>query len=343
MNSPKIYGRPILSKHVSIVRILILLALAPTVVAALLVLMAVFTGRILPLAQASAAIPAAVMFLVFVTLFVIGVFRISNPRILRGMQSLLLVLLVCSISFWSQDMNAVGITAGMIAASLIFMWSVNQLPGPILALFLSAFCCGSALFLVPNIMEFEQRPSHDFFFNLQSQMRLSFAWFSLAMVLFACAYFPRRLELKRYFGIYPVRRTHTSAEKKPVGFTLIEILICLAIMGIIAGGILSGWRYCLHQQRELYHRAQIQEILSSELNEILTGKEIPPVGTEVRDLPILLSAFGEHPDLSGGYTVSETDEEGIVRIQVSLTQYMENSVSRRFELVGYRHIAGGES
>jgi len=256
------------------------------------------------------------------------------------------VLLICFISSWSKDTPVAITGAGMIALGLIFLWAVNQLPVLLYVLFLLILLCGTFAYMIPEILKLEEKkfmPFYEIYFYLWSNFRVSFALLSVGMLLIACAYFPRRLELKRYFGIYPIRKVPVPPERKFGGFTLIEILICIAIIGIITGGILSGWRYCLHQQRELYHRVQIQEILSSELNEILTGKEIPPVGTEVRDLPISLSAFGEQPDLSGGYTVSETDEEGIVRIQVALTQYMENSVSRRFELVGYRHIARGES
>jgi type II secretory pathway pseudopilin PulG len=152
-------------------------------------------------------------------------------------------------------------------------------------------------------------------------------------------YFPRRLEWKRYLRPYRIerRQVHDRAkEKNSSGTTLIEMFIVVAILGILTTSLLSVWTYTIRTQKGLGERAQIAEILSSEMNMLMTTSQVPAPSSDLQALPLPFSDFGNSLKLTGGYTVTETEQAALVQITVTLTHDLGEPASRYFRMVGYR-------
>ncbi|MFH1744019.1 MAG: prepilin-type N-terminal cleavage/methylation domain-containing protein [bacterium] len=288
----------------------------------------------LPLEQSLAFLAASITLLALC----MGAFLLSNERIVRIIVSLLLasIPIFACLSLFTGNPSGAFAGVALAAACLILFWTINQIPKLILG-FLFAFLWGILVLCVLPSIFFERSP---FLPKSNFSPFAFFAWIWVGSVLFGCAYFPRRLELRRYFKFhrYPTSRRSNETTNSSKAFTLIELLIGVAIIGIITTGILSGFRYCLQSQKKLQHNAQILEILSSEMNAVLSEAELPAPAPDIQPLPIPLSEFEMEPQIQGGYTVSKTDQPGTVLLTVTLTQAVEPSVSRHLRMVGYRYI-----
>lgn len=158
---------------------------------------------------------------------------------------------------------------------------------------------------------------------------------ALACLLIALAYAPRGIDWQRYFFPYRNRPLFPDNRRKR-GFTLIEMLISIALIGITAGGVLHCWSTILRTQNELQIRTHAAEILHSEMNALMTKTEIPAPSTEGRELPIKIQEFVTPYRFTGDYLIEASDEPGIVKITTRLTQKIDESNERHFRLVGYR-------
>lgn len=153
-------------------------------------------------------------------------------------------------------------------------------------------------------------------------------------LLFAYAFFPRNIELKRYFssGIPSI----SNQSKQTSAFTLIELLIVIAIMGIVMVGISSSLSLLVNTTKTVSVKTEITHVLSSEMDLILSMDDLPSPSTTTYPLPIPIERFTQHENLQGNYNVEETNEPGLVKITVQLTESLPNSVSRNYSMISYR-------
>src|SRR5690606_32233432 len=66
----------------------------------------------------------------------------------------------------------------------------------------------------------------------------------------ALVLFPRRLQLSRYVFPYRTPRRDFVVRNLKKGFTLIEILIAIALINILSAGLLRMWGYNIQVQKE---------------------------------------------------------------------------------------------
>ncbi|MBN2329338.1 MAG: type II secretion system protein [Candidatus Omnitrophica bacterium] len=156
-------------------------------------------------------------------------------------------------------------------------------------------------------------------------------------ILIALAYIPRQIEWKRYFFPYRNRPFFDQYQKTKKGFTLIELLIAVAVIGIASAGILHSWTSIIRMQKEMQVRAHAIEILNSEMDALMSLSPLPaPSSSEAFSLPIQLQSFVTPYRFAGKYRLEKTDEQGIVKITVLLTQQINEVNDRHFRLIGYR-------
>lgn len=86
----------------------------------------------------------------------------------------------------------------------------------------------------------------------------------------------------------------------------------------------------------------ITEILNSQMNALMAA-DLPPASNDKHELPIHFSEFVTSLKLSGHYTVMETDNPTLLRIEIAVEWEIEAPVERGFRLIGYRRIKEGAS
>lgn len=154
------------------------------------------------------------------------------------------------------------------------------------------------------------------------------------LLMFAYAFFPRNIELKRYFssGIPSIPKQ----QKQKSGFTLIELLIIVAVMGIVMVGISSSLSMMLNTTKTVTVKTEITHTLSSVMDYLMTIDSLPsPSGTS-HPLPIPIERFTQNENLRGNYQVDDVNEPGLVKITVQLSESLPNAVTRRYTMICYR-------
>lgn len=171
-------------------------------------------------------------------------------------------------------------------------------------------------------------------FNLPPPMSLLFIAFGSILVAFAC--FPRAVEWKRYF--FPAWKPDFFLHRKDddSGVTLIELLIGVAIIGIMTGSLVHVWSTALRTQKEVELRAHVVEILNSQMDVLMAKDALPTPSNTPQPLPIDMAEFVTPYRLTGHYLVESAGDEGLVKITVRLDQAMDAPVQRHFRLVAYR-------
>ncbi len=114
-------------------------------------------------------------------------------------------------------------------------------------------------------------------------------------------------------------KTDTKQSSNQLGFTLVELLITITVMGIIGIGI-AGLFYSVQytQRQSLYHdsatraaQRQVEILRNSSYNNLVNGQPI----TFTSDLPDILPG-----NKSGTVLVSEPNP-GVKRVDVTVTYY----------------------
>nr|HQH70892.1 type II secretion system protein [bacterium] len=164
---------------------------------------------------------------------------------------------------------------------------------------------------------------------------------SLVGFILALAYFPRGVEWKRYF--FPTWKPAFFNDRKDEerGVTLIEVLIGVAVLGIMTGSLVHVWSTALRTQKEVELRAHVVEILNSQMDVLMAKDDLSAPSGNPQPLPIGMAEFVTPFRLNGHYLVEKAGEEGLVKITVRLEQDMDAPVPRHFRLVAYRR-AGKE-
>jgi len=164
---------------------------------------------------------------------------------------------------------------------------------------------------------------------------------SVVGFILALAYFPRGVEWKRYF--FPTWKPAFFNDRKDEerGVTLIEVLIGVAVLGIMTGSLVHVWSTALRTQKEVELRAHVVEILNSQMDVLMAKDDLSAPSGNPQPLPIGMAEFVTPFRLNGHYLVEKAGEEGLVKITVRLEQDMDAPVPRHFRLVAYRR-AGKE-
>jgi prepilin-type N-terminal cleavage/methylation domain-containing protein len=157
----------------------------------------------------------------------------------------------------------------------------------------------------------------------------------------ALVLFPRRLQLSRYVFPYRTPRRDFVVRNLKKGFTLIEILIAIALINILSAGLLRMWGYNIQVQKEMSSRIQFAQILNSEMHAICASPLIDST-TAPQPLPIALTEFQAPENLSGEYYIEGVDE-GLVRITVTLQHELSSQSNRHYRLVSYKRTSGRQT
>lgn len=268
---------------------------------------------------------------------VIEMILLSNERLIRTLISAMFILILFFGIMFFTDADIALLLVPLAATLLIVFWMLNQLPAVALALLILTICCAVLLQIVffpayPRYVVVPLQP--------QSQLYGSIGSICFGCLVFACVYFPRRLQWKRL--LYPYRlqprpvKDRVEKDEHSNGYTLIELLIVAAIIGILSTGLFSVWAHAISTQRNMEQRAQIAEILNSEMNALMTSSESAAPTKDLQPLPIPLSDFGDRLRLTGGFIVAETEQPGVVRITVIVTQDLDQPALRHFRMVSHR-------
>ncbi|MFB3786006.1 MAG: type II secretion system protein [bacterium] len=251
----------------------------------------------------------------FTLILCFGVLAIWEPGLGLGWGASLAVMLTLFVMLYRIPFLLFLLMTGLIV--LGFFWIVI----PILLSFVGFSGGNRGWFNIPPIMSNE--------------------FIAIGAILFAFAYFPRAVEWKRY--VFPTWKPAFFINRKDdeSGVTLIELLIGVAIVGIMTGSLVHVWATALRTQKEVELRAHVVEILNSQMDVLMARDALPAPSGEPQPLPIGMAEFVTPYRLTGHYLVEEAGEEGLVKITVRLQQDMDAPVPRHFRLVSYRR-AGKE-
>lgn len=127
---------------------------------------------------------------------------------------------------------------------------------------------------------------------------------------------------------------HSSRQ---TGMTLIEILIVIAILGILFAGGFSVWGFQVKTQRMMAQRIQIATILDTQMAALMHQDELPEPSQTRRVLPVPLEDMLAPKTLFGYYFVRPTDQRGVVQLDVVLQQ-IDSGSSNHYRLTALRSI-----
>jgi len=101
-------------------------------------------------------------------------------------------------------------------------------------------------------------------------------------------------------------------------FTLIELLIVIAIMGIVTASMTRIVLTLHRTTRFTLHEARARSVLASEHDWILSGPHLP-ADSRSRPLPMDPTLFADIPDATGTYRVAPTRVPRLYRLTLDLT------------------------
>lgn len=269
------------------------------------------------------------------SLFLLFVFLCSVRMIscqftyIRLTQLCMFFVVLSGIVYW---WNLYGLAVFFVVIPLL-VWMLAELPAWLFVLLI--------LELVVSIFStwITKKPSGEFPNPLLSDpnrsLYLIFGQFLIVMFLLSLYYFPRRLQFKRYFWPKSEAKPFYMPVRRDSGFTLIELLIVVAIIGIMTGGTLQVWNGCMRIQYDLDQRVKIAQILSSEMDAILSQTGTFTVSDQPQPLPLALDSFSPPKSLTGDCLVEAGDTPGLVRITIRLIHGPEPETQQHYRLVAY--------
>ncbi len=219
-----------------------------------------------------------------------------------------------------------------ISVGLILFWCFNRLPGLMIGVVICSI--GGLILFIICLSVLIGNGS-----GIQGIMTNPLTYIFLGCFIASCAYFPRNLEIRRYLFPFSGRVSDPSDSFSNDGFTLIEILIAVAVLGILSYGMVHSWSYCIRCQKELALRVQMGEILDSQMHFIMAADTVFAPSNKSYELPIPLTEFKLHVPVSGKYYVMKTEDSNLLKITILLEHDagVGSEFNRCYRLVGFRH------
>lgn len=258
---------------------------------------------------------------------------VANEKRVYFIISLVLFLQILTGWIYRNDPQVNLSLVSSTASAICFFWILNRVPGLLLALSITICVMCGFIFSTSS----PPKSTEVYTPNLLLSVFNTYNYIPFFLLIFALIYFPRRLQLRRYFlPRFFLRNLNNEVDEK--GFTLIELLVVFAVLGIFSVGVMEAWGKWMQVQKEVNDRVQIEEILTSQMNVLMAAETISAPSTDSHPLPIPVTEFQTKLRLEGNYQVQTTDTAGLVKITVSLSQPMIESVTRHYRLVGYRRV-----
>lgn len=263
---------------------------------------------------------------------------IQNERIVY-----FVILLIFSIMIYAGGLYGYNreesFTVAILAGSLLcFFFLFHRLPLSVYGfsfLFIVVCFCWQIVPVAIIILKYGNMPLVSYSFLIC----YSFLLVYVIAGLISFAYLPRNMEWKRYFSSSRSRSSLFHPGQN--GFTLIEMLIVVAVLGIVCVGIFQSWVSIVRTHHELQVRAHAAEILNSQMEAVMGAVELPSLSSEYHELPISFKEFVTPFRFDGDLLVEQSETIGLHKITVHLWQDIDSSNRRHFRLIGYRRRKAG--
>ena len=289
----------------------------------------------------SELLPAAILLaLIFgiTGLFIVFRYRRIDLIVIPALFTLIVFFGVLAI--WEPGL---GLAWGAFFAVVLTLFvMLYRLPFLLFLLLSALIVLGFFWIVIPIMLSFVgSSAGNRSWFNIPPHMSL--LYIAIGSILVAFAYFPRAVEWKRY--VFPMWKPAFLINRKEddSGVTLIELLIGVAIVGIMTGSLVHVWSTALRTQKEVELRVHVVEILNSQMDVLMAKDDLPAPSNAPQPLPIDMAEFVTPYRLTGHYLVENAGEEGLVKITVRLEQAMDAPVQRHFRLVSYRRAGKEEA